>query len=86
MAHLDLFRSSEQFDSSDIDFLKIDAAHAKNFLADVMGFLVHPGDLDYFIWCEEGEDRGRWPDSQVAEDGFTALACHTLDQVRLRGK
>jgi len=83
MADSNFLGSSEKFDSPNIDLFQVDDTHAKYLLADVVGFLVYSGDINDFIWGEVGQDRRRWPDSQVTEDSLPSLRCHTFNKIRL---
>ena len=86
MRHLELLCSTEQFDGQNVDFFQVDAAHAEDFLADVVGFLVHSRNLDYLIWGEKCEDCRCWPDTEVIKYGLFFLRSHTLDEIRLKRK
>ena len=79
----DLLSSSEQFDSSDIDLFQVNNAHAKNFLADVVGFFVDTRDVNDFVRCEVGQNGRSRPDAQIAENCLSALRGHALDKVGL---
>ena len=73
MRHSNLFGSSEEFDRTYVNLLQVDAAHAKDFLTDVVSFLVDTRNFNNLIWCEKGEDRGCRPDAKVVENGLLFL-------------
>ena len=40
VCNTDLLGSPKEFHRSNVDFLKVDDTHTKNFLADVVGFFI----------------------------------------------
>lgn len=52
VANSDLLRSSEQFDSPDIDLFEVNDKHAKDFLANIVGLFVDSRYFNNLIWCE----------------------------------
>ena len=67
LSNNDLLSPLEELNCSDINLLKVYLTSTEDLSADEVRVLVHPADFNQFVGREEGQNGGRYPDSEVFE-------------------